>query len=95
MSTQAAVDLLDAAIEALRPELERSQPVKERVRKWWSAAREAREYGAADVVQAEFLRLARETGLVGDLGWDGEEDAAHVLDWAMRGMNPFETGPLR
>jgi hypothetical protein len=51
MSTQVAVDLLDAAIEALRPELERSQPVKER--------------------------------------------AAHVLDWAMRGLNPFETGPLR
>jgi hypothetical protein len=25
----------------------------------------------------------------------GAEDVAHVITWALRGWNPFETGPLK
>ena len=71
------------------------RPIKQRIRAWWAAVKVARQYGASDVVRSEFMRLARESGLVADLGRHGEEDATHVLDWAARGMNPFETGPLR
>jgi hypothetical protein len=94
-SLQIAVDLLDVAINVLRPQLDRGLPIKQRVKARWATAREAREYGASDVVQAEFIALARETGLINNLGRRGEEDARHVLCWAMRGLNPFEAGPLR
>jgi hypothetical protein len=93
--TQTAVDLIDAAIEVLRPELERTLPIKVRIKAFWAAVKVARQYGSRDVVAAEFMRLARETGLVADLGRLGEEDAAHVADWALKNMNPFEVGPLR
>jgi hypothetical protein len=89
------VDLLGTTIEALCAELERSRPIKERLRAFWAMARVARNFGAADVVREEFMGLARECGLIADLGRHGGEDAAHVFDWAMRGLNPFETGPLR
>ena len=95
MSTQSAVDLLDATIEVLRPQLERKFPIKQRIRIFWATARAARNYSASDVVQSEFMQLARETGLIIDLGRHGEEDARHVLNWAMRALNPFEHGPLR
>jgi hypothetical protein len=95
MTAQTAVDLLEATIEVLRPELERSRRIKQRIRAWWSAARDAKGYGARDVVEAEFMRLARDTGLISDLGKYGDEDARHVLDWALRNLNPFDTGPLQ
>jgi hypothetical protein len=95
MSTQFAVDLLDATIEALRPQLDRKFPIKQRIRVFWATARVARDYGASDTFQSEFMQLASETGLISDLGQHGEEDARHVLSWAMRALNPFEHGPLR
>jgi hypothetical protein len=51
-------------------------------------------------------RLAIDTGLIDRRGrWTsadiadhrrgyGREDVAHVISWALRGMNPFMTGPL-
>jgi hypothetical protein len=95
MSTQFAVDLLDATIEVLRPQLDHKFPIKQRIRIFWATARAARNYSASDVVQSEFMQLARETGLISDLGRHGEEVARHVLNWAMRSLNPFEHGPLR
>jgi hypothetical protein len=95
MHTSLAIDLLDAAIEALRPQLDRKFPIKERIRIFWATACAARDCGASDTVQSEFMQLARETGLITDLGRHGEEDARHVLSWAMRALNPFEHGPLR
>jgi hypothetical protein len=91
----ATVDLLEATIEALRPELERSRPIKERLHAFWAMACVAGNFGAGDVVRGEFMGLARETGLIADLRHYGEEDAAHVLSWAIRGLNPFEIGPLQ
>ena len=49
----------------------------------------------SDTIQFEFMQLARATGLISDLGRHGEEDARHVLSWAMKAFNPFEHGPLR
>ena len=95
MTQTAAMDLLDGAISALRPQLDRATPIKQRIKAFWATAKVARLYAASDVVEAEFMSIARESGLVADLGRHGEEDATHVLSWAMRGMNPFETGPLR
>ena len=52
------------------------------------------------------MTLATETNLIDAAGrWTGEdlredrrrygrEDVAHVIGWAVRGWNPFETGPL-
>jgi hypothetical protein len=95
MSTQSTVDLLDATIEVLRPQLERKFSIKQRIRIFWATARAACDYGAGDTVQFEFMQLARATGLISDLGRHGEEDVRHVLSWAMRALNPFEHGPLR
>ena len=95
MSTQSTVDLLAATIEVLRPQLERKFSIKQRIRVFWATACVARDYGASDTVQFEFMQLARATGLISDLRWHGEEDARHVLSWAMRAFNPFEHGPLR
>ena len=93
--TQFHVDLLDATIEVLRPQLDRKFPIKQRIRIFWATARAARNYSASDIVQSEFMQFARETGLISDLGRHGEEDAQHLLNWAMRALNPFEHGPLR
>jgi hypothetical protein len=95
MSTQSTVDLLDATIEVLRPQLERKFPIKQRIRIFWATACVARDYDASDPVQFEFMQLARATRLISDLGRHGEEDARHVLSWAMRALNPFEHGPPR
>jgi len=94
------IDLLTQVIERVRPELNRQQPLKARVRVFWAAAKNARGFAASDVLAAEFLHLARETALVADLEdpvcrLSGEETVRHVVGWACRGMNPFETGPLQ
>ena len=88
MSTQSTVDLLAATIEVLRPQLERKFSIKQRIRVFWATA-------CVDTVQFEFMQLARATGLISDLRRHGEEDARHVLSWAMKAFNPFEHGPLR
>lgn len=95
-----AIDLLTQAIERVRPMLTRQHPLKDRVRVLWAATKNARKFAANDVVAAEFSRLARDTGLTADLNdpihrLSGEETVRHVVDWACRGMNPFETGPLQ
>ncbi len=92
------VDLLTQAIERVRPLLNREQPLKTRIRVLWAAAKNAHGFAASDVVAAEFIRLACDTGLTADLDnpirrLSGEETVRHVVSWACRSMNPFETGP--
>jgi hypothetical protein len=96
--TQAAVealalapplDFLSQAVRQLRPFLDRSTPVGERLRCLWAGVVAARDLGANDVVEAEFLKLARETGLYVDVGRHADEDLRHVIRWAMRNQNPF------
>jgi hypothetical protein len=102
-----AVDLLALAIERVRPMLaDASLPTKTRIRLLWAAARIATDLAAADVVESAFAALAIETDIIdtqgrwtgGDIAEDrirhGAEDVAHVIKWALRGWNPFETGPL-
>jgi hypothetical protein len=93
------IDILNQAIEQVRPLLDRQLPVKTRIKALWAAVKNARAFAASDVVAAEFSQLAHVIGLTADLDdlrrqLSGEETVRHVLSWASRGMNPFETGPL-
>jgi hypothetical protein len=87
-------DLLTQAIELVRPQLEQSKPLKERVEIYWSAVAAAVELAAVDVLREEFLRLAEQTGLAADLKqhadlYNSDETLAHVIRWALLRRNPF------
>jgi hypothetical protein len=84
-----AVDLLAAAIAKVRPHLDRSQHRNQRMRILWAAVKASRRLAVHDVVLEEFTALARHCGLIRDLGQHGDGDIAHVLSWALRGMDPF------
>jgi hypothetical protein len=97
----APMDLLEQAIDAVRPLL-LSGPTKVRIRLLWSAARSARKLAAEDQIEAAFLELAIEVGLIDRRGWwlgedvrpsirrHGREDVLHAIRWALRNRNPFE-----
>jgi hypothetical protein len=84
-----ATDLLTEAVAYVRPRLEGTNPIGDRLRTLWAGVAASRYLGSSDVVEAEFLKLAREAGLTADLGHHADADLLHVLRWAMRGMNPF------
>ena len=84
------VDPLTQATAYVRPLLDRSYPVGERLRTFWAAVVAARDIGASDVVEAEFLQLARDVGLFADLGRHAAADLRHVIRWAMLNQNPFQ-----
>jgi hypothetical protein len=96
---------LDDAIANARPLLTNGAPTKARVRVLWAAAKKVRHDAPAREMMAAFMALAVETGLIDAAGnWgadiresrrrDGGQDVEHVLRWALRGLNPFEEGPL-
>jgi hypothetical protein len=89
LSTQAG-DLLTRAANCVRPLLNPSNPVGERLRTFWAGVVAARDLGATDVVEEEFLRLARDSGLYADLGLHADADLRHVIRWAMLDQNPFQ-----
>jgi hypothetical protein len=82
--------LLQQAAAFLRPRLERSLPINERLKIFWAGCVAARELGAMDVVETEFLMLASETGITADLGRHAEADLRHVVRMALIGSNPFQ-----
>jgi hypothetical protein len=84
-----AVDLLAEAIEYVRPYLDRTRLVHHRVRAFWAGVVVARDLGALDVVEQEFTRLARDSGLTDDLGAAGSADVAHLIRWGLIDRNPF------
>jgi hypothetical protein len=88
-------DLLSQVIDELRPHLARNMLVRERLVTFWSFVVESRNLGATDVVQDDFRGVAHDCGLVADLGRNGAEFVEHVLQWGLRGFNPFEKGPLQ
>ncbi len=102
----ASADLLTTLMERVRPML-MGGPTKQRIRILWAATKQARNLGAGDVVHDAFVALAIETALIdGRSRWTGtdvresvrrygREDVTHVITWALRGWNPFETGPLQ
>jgi hypothetical protein len=84
------LDLVAQAADYLRPHLDRSKPSGERLKALWAAVVAARDFGASDVVEQEFLQLARDTGLFTDLGRCADSDLRHVIRWAIRDKNPFQ-----
>jgi hypothetical protein len=95
-------------IENVRPILTHElRTTKARIRLLWATAKQARNLGASNVIHDAFMALAVETNLIDKRGrWTGAdvredvrrhgaEDVAHVINWALRGRNPFETGPLK
>ena len=90
----APLDLLGQAIRIVRPQLERSKPVKERVEIYWSAIAAASDLAAADVVRDDSLDLATQTGLADDLRqhadlYHTDKTLEHVLRWGLLRRNPF------
>jgi hypothetical protein len=83
-------DMLAEAVAYVRPHLEGTNPIGDRLRNLWAGVAAARDLAAADVIEAEFLLLARDTRLAADLGRHAETDLRHVIRWAMLGMNPFQ-----
>ena len=84
------VDLLTQATDYVRPLLGRSYPIGERLRVLWAAVVAARDFGASDVIEAEFMQLARDVGLFADVGSHAGEDLRHIIRWAMLDQNPFQ-----
>jgi hypothetical protein len=89
-----ACDLLSQAIEIVRPQLRRSKPLKERVAIFWSAIAAANDLAAADVLRAEFLQLAKDSGLAADLKQHADlahsdETLEHLLRWGLLQRKPF------
>jgi hypothetical protein len=85
-----AIDLLIHATVYLRPYLDRSVPVGDRLRNFWAAAVAARDLADCELVESEFLQVAREAGLAVDLGRHADDDLRHVIRWAMLRQNPFQ-----
>jgi hypothetical protein len=81
--------LLTQAVDCVRSHLDRTNPIGERLRALWAAVVAARNLGASDVLQQEFLKLARDAGLFADLGGYADETLRHVIRWAIRDLNPF------
>jgi hypothetical protein len=99
---------LKQIIDGIRPLIaDRSRPTKERIRVLWAAAKKTRELGSAEANHRVFMALAPDAHLIDARGrWTGAdvaehvrrhgtEDIAHVISWALRGLNPFEKGPLK
>jgi hypothetical protein len=101
-------DLLTKAINLARKriEAEAAPATKKRVHILWAAAKQARDLGASKVIHDAFMALAIEVNLIDRKGrWTGPdvresirrygtEDVSPAITWALRGWNPFETGPL-
>jgi len=84
-----ALYLLNHATEYVRPRLDRSMAVGDRLRNLWAAVVAARDLGGTDVIEHEFMRLALDTGLACDLGRHADDDLRHVIRSAMLDRNPF------
>ena len=98
--------MLTQAIENARPMLAIGT-TKQRIHTLWAAAKAVRNLASSDVVTDAFMQLAIEVNLIDRRGrWTGTDvreeerrhgtqDVRHCISWALRGMNPFEKGPLR
>jgi len=87
--TPPAINPLDQAAAYVTPYFDPSIPVGDQLINLWAAVVAARNLGASDVIESEFIRLAHDTGLARDLGHHAEHDLRHVIRWAMLDRNPF------
>jgi hypothetical protein len=62
---------------------------KERLRLLWRVAQAARGKACEAELRRQFLDRARKSGLTAAIGRHGEEDVAHVVNWALRGRDPW------
>jgi hypothetical protein len=73
-------------------------PVKVRLRLFWEAARAARGKADAAELRRQFLARAKSSGLIAAVhavSHHGQADVEHVLDWALRGLDPWGSGEFR
>lgn len=90
MNAPRVMSQLDEQLAKVRAMLNTPAPITARIRLLWAWAKNSRELSAADVIIAEFTRLAIETGVHADLGRHADEDLEHVLRWALLNRNPFQ-----
>jgi hypothetical protein len=69
--------------------------VKVRLRLFWQAAKAARSKADDAELRRQFMDRARSSGLVAavhELSRHGEEDVMHVLNWGLKGWDPWGSG---
>jgi hypothetical protein len=69
-------------------------PLKLRLRRFWRVAMSARGKAPDAELRQVFMASARKSGLVTAVhavSRHGEEDVKHVLDWALKGRDPWGT----
>jgi hypothetical protein len=86
--------LMAPILRDLRPGLDRQLTLKARCSTFWAAVKNSRGWAPGDALTSGFFELARDTGLLADLRPHGAETVRHLVGWGLRGMNPFEIGPL-
>jgi hypothetical protein len=86
-----AAGLLDRALKHLGDRLNSKSSTKEKLQFFWAMATACREVAPRDALEREFMRLASRSGLMAELGRHGRDDCEHVLRWALRNQNPFES----
>jgi hypothetical protein len=73
-------------------------PAKVRLRLFWELAKGARGKAPDAELRRQFLERARTSGLIAAVhavSRHGHEDIGHVLDWALRGKDPWGSGEFR
>jgi hypothetical protein len=68
---------------------------KLRLRLFWVAVMAARGKASDDKLRQQFMQQADRSGLVSAIhsaSRHGEQDVAHVLNWGLRGADPWGSG---
>ena len=88
---EADTDIVVEITAHLARELCRDIPVGMRIKIFWARAESLRQAAPHKQIKQQFMALAKQSGLITDLGHYGDEDVRHVLDWALLGHVPFES----
>jgi hypothetical protein len=73
-------------------------PVKVRLRIFWELVKDTRGKAPDAELRRQFLERARTSGLIAAVhavSHHGQEDVEHILDWALRGLDPWGSGGFR
>lgn len=84
------VDLFDQALTAVRPLFKKPASARDQLTLLWAISKKARNLAAHDVACEALLKLGAEPKIA-----CSRDDIAHVVDWGLRNLNPFETNPLQ
>jgi hypothetical protein len=79
----------------LANKLRRDKPVAMRVKIFWALAETLRHDAPHEQIKQAFFILAKQSGLITDLGHHGDKDVRHVVDWALHGRIPFASSKPR